>query len=71
MDIYLDAFFFEFFDPVLLMYDDFDYEVKNSANILSNALFDYYLINMKKISKTQTIVKQMMKIISEYKNTSS
>jgi len=53
------------------MYDDFDYEVKNSANILSNALFDYYLINMKKISKTQTIVKQMMKIISEYKNTSS
>lgn len=53
------------------MYDDFDYEIKNRATILSNALFDYFLINIKRFTKISYTVKTMMKEISEYKNNSN
>ena len=48
------------------MYDDFDFEIKNSATILSNALFDYFLANVKKISKISNIVKSLVKKIPEF-----
>ena len=71
VDIYLDSFFFEFFDPILLMYDDFDYQIKNSANVLSNSLFEHFLSNIKKVSKMQSIIKHMVKKIPEYRNTAN
>lgn len=61
VDCFLEQFFFEFFDTVLLLYDDFDFEIKNSASVLGNSLFDHFTIHIKKINKTSNIVKQMLK----------
>ena len=64
----VDFYFFDFFDPIILFYDDYDNEIKNACNLLNKVLLDTFISQVEKISKHYVIVKTIIKNIQIAKN---
>lgn len=64
----VDFYFFDFFDPIILFYDDYDSEIKNACHLLNKVLLDIFISQVEKISKHYVIVKSIIKNIQIAKN---